>query len=139
MNEEKRILGIDYGTKRVGFAISDPLYLIATPLATVDRKKVVEKIGEILKDFSLLKIIVGYPLRTDGRKGKRAEAVEKFVSVIKERFQIEVELWDERYSTVEAERIMRDSGEKPSREKGKVDKIAAAVILQSYLDSKVKR
>lgn len=133
--EEERFLGIDYGEKRIGIAISDPLFLIATPLKTIARKKIVEDLREITRIFSIKKIIIGYPLRTDGEKGKRTVEVEKFAKKIKEKFNIEIELWDERFSTIEAERLMRDRGEKPSRDKKRVDRIAASLILQSYLDS----
>ncbi len=136
MNEEKRILGIDYGRKRIGLSISDPLGIIATPVDTVNRKKVIERIQEILVEFKLKKIIIGYPLRSDGEKGRSTEEVEKFAQLIEKTFGIEIELWDERYSTIEAERIMRDAGKSSSREKRKVDMIAAAVILQSYLDER---
>ena len=135
MKEEERILGIDFGKKRVGIAISDPLCMIAMPLETVERKKIEEGINKILERFPVKHIVIGYPLRTDGKKGKRAEEVEKFAKKIKEKFNIEIELWDERYSTVEAERIIMDMGKKPSRNKGKIDRIAASLILQSYLDS----
>ena len=135
MNEEERILGIDFGKKRVGIAISDPLCMIAMPLETVERKKIEEGIKEILERFLVKRIIIGYPLRTNGKKGKRAEEVEKFAEKIKEKFNIEIELWDERYSTLQAERIMKEMNRKPSREKERVDRIAASLILQSYLDS----
>ena len=101
-SQEERFLGIDYGEKRIGIAISDPLFLIATPLKTVDRKKIDENIREILERFPVKKIIIGYPLRTDGKKGKRVEVVEKFAKKIKEKFNVEIELWDERFSTIEA-------------------------------------
>ena len=135
MNEEERILGIDYGRKRIGISISDPLFMIATPLETIERKKIEDGISRILQRFTIKLIVIGYPLRTDGERGKRAEEVEKFAEKIKEKFNIEIELWDERYSTVEAERIMKDMNRKPSREKERVDRIAASLILQSYLDS----
>jgi len=136
MNEEERILGIDYGTKNIGIAVSDPLGLFASPLETVKRGKLEKRIEELILVYPIKKIIIGYPLRTDGKVGKRAEEVEEFAAAVRGKFNIEVELWDERYSTVEAERIMKDAGKSPSREKPKVDRIAAAVILQSYLDEK---
>lgn len=135
MKEEERILGIDFGEKRVGIAISDPLCMIAMPLETIERKKIEEGINKILERFPVKHIVIGYPLRTNGKKGKRAEQVEKFAKKIKGKFNIEITLWDERYSTVEAERIMKDMNRKPSREKERVDRIAASLILQSYLDS----
>ncbi len=133
--KEERILGIDFGEKRVGIAISDPLCMIAMPLETIERKKIEEGINKILERFPVKHIVIGYPLRTNGKKGKRVEQVEKFAKKIKGKFNIEITLWDERYSTVEAERIMKDMNRKPSREKERVDRIAASLILQSYLDS----
>ena len=135
-SQEERILCIDYGRKRVGIAVSDPLGFMALPIETVKRKKLEQGIKEILNNYTIKKIIIGYPLRTDGKRGERAREVEEFAENIGEKFQITVELWDERYSTVEAERDMRTMGKKPSRNKEKIDKIAASLILQSYLDSR---
>ena len=133
-NEEERILGIDYGQKRIGIAISDPLRLIAYPLETVERKRIEDSIRRILEKYSIEYVIIGYPLRTDGKLGKRGEEVKSFAEKIKEKFNINIKLWDERYTTIEAERIIRDIGKKPSRDKGRVDRVAASLILQSYLD-----
>ena len=133
-NEEERILGIDYGQKRIGIAISDPLRLIAYPLETVERKRIEDSIRRILEKYSIEYIIIGYPLRTDGKLGEREEEVKSFAEKIKEKFNINIKLWDERYTTIEAERIIRDIGKKPSRDKGRVDRVAASLILQSYLD-----
>ena len=133
-NEEERILGIDYGQKRIGIAISDPLRLIAYPLETVERKRIEDSIRRILEKYSIEYVVIGYPLRTDGKLGEREEEVKSFAEKIKEKFNINTKLWDERYTTIEAERIIRDIGKKPSRDKGRVDRVAASLILQSYLD-----
>ena len=133
-NEEERILGIDYGQKRIGIAISDPLRLIAYPLETVERKRIEDSIRRILEKYSIEYVVIGYPLRTDGKLGEREEEVKSFAEKIKEKFNINIKLWDERYTTIEAERIIRDIGKKPSRDKGRVDRVAASLILQSYLD-----
>ncbi len=133
-NEEERILGIDYGQKRIGIAISDPLRLIAYPLETVESKRIEDSIRRILEEYSIEYVIIGYPLRTDGKLGEREEEVKSFAEKIKEKFNINIKLWDERYTTMEAERIIRDMGKKPSRNKEKVDRVAASLILQSYLD-----
>jgi len=132
--EEERILGIDYGQKRIGIAISDPLRLIAYPLETVERKRIEDSIRRILEKYSIEYVIIGYPLRTDGKLGEREEEVKSFAEKIKGKFNINIKLWDERYTTIEAERIIRDIGKKPSRDKGRVDRVAASLILQSYLD-----
>jgi len=136
MNKEERILGIDYGTKRIGIAMSDPLGIFAIPLETVKRKNIRKVLQALLTQYDVTCIVVGNPLRTDGKRGKREEEVEEFVEQIREEITVTIELWDERFSTIEAEHVMRDKGEKPSRNKEKVDKIAASLILQSYLDYK---
>lgn len=136
MSKEERILGIDYGTRRVGLAMSDPLEIIATPFDTISKGKVFGKIKELVDEFDISKIIVGYPLRINGEKGKRAKEVEEFAEELTKRFHISTLLWDERYSTLEAEDIIRNKERKLKKQKGKVDKVAAAVILQSYLDSR---
>jgi putative Holliday junction resolvase len=132
--EEKRILCMDYGRKRVGIAIGDPLGMIATPLMTIERTQVEEELTKLIEEYSIELIVIGNPVRTDGVVGKRENEVKEFARFIERTFSIRVKLWDERYSTQEAERYMRDMEEKPSRDKGKVDRIAATLILQSYLD-----
>jgi putative Holliday junction resolvase len=132
--EEKRVLCIDYGRKRVGIAIGDPLGVIATPLMTIERTRVEEELTKLIKEYSIELIVIGNPVRTDGVVGKRENEVKEFARFIEKTFSIGVKLWDERYSTQEAERYMREMEEKPSRDKGKVDRIAATLILQSYLD-----
>jgi putative Holliday junction resolvase len=133
---EERILGIDYGRKRIGVAIADPLIRVASPLMTIKEKEIEKTIMDTLNEYEINIIVVGYPVRTDGKRGKRAKEVENFAENLRRKFNIEVELWDERYTTMEAEKTMREMGKKPSKNKKKVDRIAASLILQSYLDSR---
>lgn len=133
---EKRILGIDYGTKRMGIALSDPTGVIASPLKTVDRAKIETVLADIMQEYAIETIVIGHPLRTDGKRGERAVEVEAFAERIEQDFSVSVILWDERFSTQAAERAMHEMDEKPSRNKAKVDRIAAALVLQSYLDAK---
>ena len=134
--KEKRILGIDFGEKRIGIAMSDPTQMIASPLKTVGRPGIEEVLADIMHEYAIETIVVGHPLRTNGKRGKRAEEVEDFARRLEQNLNVSVILWDERFSTQAAERAMHDMEEKPSRNKAKVDRIAAALVLQSYLDAK---
>jgi putative Holliday junction resolvase len=133
---EERILGIDFGEKRVGIAMSDPTGMIASPFKTVERAHVEEELEDIIEHYAIKTIVIGNPLRTDGKKGKREEEVKAFSRRIEQKLNISVIPWDERFSTQAAERAMHEAEEKPSRDRAKVDRIAAAIMLQSYLDSK---
>jgi putative Holliday junction resolvase len=134
--KEQRILGIDFGTKRIGIAMSDPTGVIASPFRTVERTRVEEELQVIIQQYAIKAIVIGHPLRTDGTRGDRAVEVEDFAYRIEQRLKVSVVLWDERFSTQAAERAMHAVEEKPSRNKEKVDRIAAAIMLQSYLDAK---
>ena len=90
-------------------------------------------------DHQAQRIVVGMPFLVNGRVGKQARSVQFFCDALREQFGLAVVTWDERYSTAEAERLLRDAGRKPSREKGRSDAVAAAVILQSYLDGEHNR
>lgn len=134
--EEKRILGIDLGEKRVGIAMSDPTGTFASPLKTVGRAALSEELAMIMREYDVETIVVGHPVRTNGEKGKAAEEAEECARWIEHNLKVRAILWDERFSTREAERAMHDMEEKPSKNKAKVDRIAAALVLQSFLDSK---
>jgi putative Holliday junction resolvase len=133
--KEERILGIDFGEKRIGIAMSDPTGVIASPFRTVERAHIEEELADIVSQYAIKTIVIGNPLRTDGKKGKLEEEVEAFSRHIEQKLKVSVILWDERFSTQEAERAMHDMEEKPSRDRAKVDRIAAAIVLQSYLDA----
>lgn len=140
-----RVLGLDYGTKTVGVAISDELLITAQPLLTIERKsenklrQTYAKIESIIEEYGGVdKIVLGYPKNMNNTLGERAEATEEFKEALFRRTGIEVILWDERLSTIEAERVLMDSGVRREKRKQYIDKMAAAVILQNYLDAALK-
>ena len=136
-----RIIGLDYGTKTVGVAVSDALMITAQPLETIERKsanklrQTLARIESIIEEYQAERIVLGYPKNMNNTIGERAEAAEQFKEDLERRTGLEVILWDERLSTVEAERILMDTGVRRENRKQYVDKMAAAVILQNYLDS----
>ncbi len=135
-----RIIGLDYGTKTVGVAISDELLITAQPLETIERKsanklrQTYARIEEIITEYGAEKIVLGYPKKTDNTAGERAEATESFKADLERRTGLEIILWDERFSTISAERVLMDAGVRRENRKQFVDKMAASVILQNYLD-----
>ena len=133
--KEERFLGIDFGERRIGIAMSDPTGVIASPFKTVERAHIEEELPDIVRQYGIRTIVIGNPLRTDGTKGKRAQEVEAFALWIEQKLKARVILWDERFSTQAAERAIHDMGKQPSRDKGRVDRIAAALVLQSFLDA----
>lgn len=136
-----RILGLDYGEARIGVAVSDILETIANPLDTIcekDREKQIEKVIEVIKREKVEKIVVGLPKRMDGTLGHRAEYTEAFAKELSERCSLPLCLWDERLSSTEAHRMLETGGVSGKKRKTKVDKIAAVLILQTYLDSQIK-
>ena len=133
-----RVLALDVGSKRIGVAVSDPTGLIATPLTTITRSGGPEDMEEVLRlaaSHQAGEILVGLPLSLSGRMGPQAKSVTEFTRELSERSPLQVKSVDERLSSVQAERLLRQSGKQPSRNKALVDAAAAAVILQSYLDS----
>ena len=133
-----RILGIDFGTVRIGIALSDELELVANPLKTLAAsKQSVEEIVRLVRDKRVVKIVIGMPFHMSGDKGITAERVEKFGDQISKALQHEVpvEYVDERLSSVTAERALKRSGQKVDAKSGVVDQIAAVVILQEYLNA----
>ncbi len=133
-----RILGIDYGTKKIGLAISDDTNTIAMPLEVIDYDdNTIDKIKRIAEENMVKKIVIGLPITLSGNKGKRALQTEEFVEKLKEELEgVEIVEWDERLSTRFSERILNKANVKGRKNKKKViDKIAATFILQGYLDS----
>ena len=134
-----RVLALDVGDRRIGLAVSDTMGLIASPLEAIVRTSQEEDVGQVLavaRANDVVEIFVGMPLTLSGEVGSQAKKVNAFRRDLKRRAGVKVRSLDERYSTVEAERLMREAGAKPSRDRAKVDSAAAAVILQSYLDSR---
>ena len=134
-----RIVGIDYGRKRVGVAVSDPLGIFASALETVPAAKIIEYLKNYTAKEQIGLFVVGYPMNMNNTPSEAARYVDTFLKQLKKNFpQIPVELEDERFTSVLAHRSMIDGGMKKMarRDKSVVDKISAGIILQSYLDRK---
>ena len=133
-----RIMGLDYGSKRIGVAISDELGMTGQPLVTVERKnrqRDMEAIEKLIKTYDVEKIVVGYPVRLDGTEGIQCEKVNHFMGLLEARFCLPVIKWDETLSSRTAEDILREFSMCRKKRKQTVDKLAAGIILQGYLDS----
>lgn len=132
-----RIIGIDYGRKRTGLAVSDPLGIFASALDTVPSAKIIDYIKNYAAGERIVKFVVGYPRNMDGNPSEAAAYVDAFLPLLAKHFPgIPVELEDERFTSVLAHRAMIDGGMKASarKDKASVDKISAAIILQSWMD-----
>lgn len=140
-----RIIGLDYGTKTVGVAVSDELMLTAQPYETIERKspgklrQTLAEIERVITEYNCERIVLGYPKNMNNTEGERVRATEEFKESLERRTGLEVVLWDERLTTVEAERILMESGVRRENRKQYIDKMAAAVILQNYLDREKNR
>lgn len=144
MSNSGRILGLDFGSKTVGVAVSDPLFLTAQGVEIVRRekptklRKTLARIGEIIEEYDCESIVLGLPLNMDGSEGERCEKTREFATMLEARFNLPIIFYDERLTTVQADEIMSESGIKGRLERKQyVDKIAAMLILQSYLDEQV--
>ena len=134
-----KILGIDYGRVRIGLALSEEEGKIAFGRGTILRKNLdddLKKIEEIVKEEKAAEIVVGLPLKLNGSKAEQAEEAERFTGKLKEKIALPVKLWDERLSTAQAERILLQADLRRKKRKKVIDKVAAQIILQSYLDAK---
>jgi putative holliday junction resolvase len=134
-----RILGIDYGSKRVGLALSDPLRLIASGAGVLpNTASLVRLLAGFVDEHQVVVIVVGMPYAPDGGVGKKGEEVEAFIRRLQEMVSIPIETWDESFTTVEAGAAIRKGGmkKKQRQQKGVLDEMAARLMLQEYLDSK---
>ena len=135
-----RILGLDLGDVRVGLAVSDPLGITAQPVGSLDRKGrpgLVDRIGSFVREHDVTRIVIGHPLHLSGEAGERAVASEAFAERLRERIpEVEVELWDERLTTAEAERVLISADVSRKKRRRKIDTLAAVLILQSYMDAR---
>lgn len=136
-----RIIGLDYGTKTVGVAISDALGFTAQGIETIQRKeenklrRTLARIEELISEYEVEKIVLGFPKHMNNDIGERAEKALEFGDMLTRRTGLEVIMWDERLTTVEAERVLIESNVRRENRKKYIDKIAAVFILQGYLDS----
>jgi putative Holliday junction resolvase len=134
-----RILALDHGSKRVGLAISDELGLIAQPLEFLDAQPVEEfmrRLKDIVDTRQVGEILVGMPRNMNGTYGPAAEKAREFVAALKTVLTIPIKTWDERLTSVQANRALMEAGMRRDKRREKVDQTAAAILLQSYLDSR---
>ena len=135
-----RVMGLDYGDKTVGVAISDELLITAQPIETIERerasklRKTYQRIETLIAEYSVEKIVIGRPLNMNGTEGERVETTRVFRNELARRTGLEIVEVDERLTTAEANRILEETGVAHSARKEHIDKMAAAIILQSYLD-----
>ena len=136
-----RIMGLDYGSRTVGVAVSDPLGITAQAVETICRKdenklrKTCARIEELVAEYEVEKIVLGLPKHMNNDLGERAQKALEFGEMVKRRTGLEVVMWDERLTTVEAERTLIENNVRRENRKQYIDKIAAVFILQGYLDS----
>ena len=136
-----RIMGLDYGTKTVGVAVSDPLGITAQPMETIERKsenklrKTLARIEALVEEYGVEKFVLGFPKHMNNDIGERAEKALEFGEMLRRRTGLEVVMWDERLTTVSAERTLIENKVRREDRKKYIDQIAAVFILQGYLDS----
>jgi putative Holliday junction resolvase len=135
-----RILGLDFGSKTVGVAVSDELLLTAQGLEIINRqssnklRQTLARIEQIISEYGVDRIVLGYPKNMNNTEGERCEKTKEFKEMLERRTGLEVILWDERLTTVSADRLMMETGVRRENRKKYVDEIAAVFILQGYLD-----
>ena len=136
-----RILGLDFGSKTVGVAVSDGLLLTAQGVETIERKdenklrKTCARIEELSREYEITEIVLGLPKNMNNTEGERVEKTKAFGEMLERRTGLPVHYWDERLTTVAAEQILMESGVRRENRKAVIDKVAAGLILQGYLDS----
>lgn len=134
-----RILGLDVGSKTIGLAVSDPLGITAQGLETIRRKNKrmdMEQLARIVRDYQVSEIVVGYPLRLSGAEGTQSEKMRHFAEELRKRFDLPVHLWDERLTSSQANRVLREMELSIQKRAGAVDRMAATLILQSWMEAR---
>ena len=130
-----RIMGLDFGSKTIGVAVSDALLWTAQGVKTIRRSKAeLDELRELIRDYEVNEIVLGYPRNMNGTMGPRCELTDEFAKVLRQEFELPVELWDERLSTVAAQRTLLEGDVSRAKRKLVIDKMAAVFILQGYLD-----
>ena len=133
-----RLLAIDYGERRIGIAVTDELQITAQIQNTIqyrDIKGALQEIKQYVKDLEVQGIVLGLPLSLNGSEGPMSQKVREFADLLEKELQLPIVMWDERLTSQQAERTLREFDQKPSTNKGDVDKLAAYFILRNYLDS----
>ena len=132
-----RVLAIDFGTKRIGLAVSDALGLTAQGLPTLERTRPhddLDRIQQLVEEYSVEGVLLGNPLSQSGKETAMSQRVAAFAEELRQRLSCAVELWDERLTSAEAQRLLRSSGVGLAKRRRAVDRVAATLLLQSYLD-----
>lgn len=136
----RRILGLDVGSKTIGLAVSDPLGISAQGLETIRRKNKrtdFEQLAQVIQKYEIGELVVGYPLRMSGLEGAQAEKMQRFAAELRQRFELPVHLWDERLTSAQANRLLRETDMSIKRRSEVVDRMAAILILQSWMDARM--
>ncbi|MGH9564560.1 MAG: Holliday junction resolvase RuvX [Candidatus Angelobacter sp.] len=134
-----RILAIDYGSRRMGLAVTDPLGITAQGLETLQRKNKrsdMARLEKLLRQYKVREIVLGYPLRMSGQEGAQSQKVAEFAQELRRRFRLPVCLWDERLTSAEANRLLRETDLSIQKRAAAVDRMAATLILQSFLQAR---
>ncbi len=142
MPHEQRILGLDVGERRIGVALSDAEARLATPLTTIAARppeQALQRIARLVQEHSIVALVVGLPLTLRGEVGPQATLVQGFARQLEEQLALPVHLFDERLSTAAADQMLRELGVKPEKRKQQIDQVAAAIILQDFLDQQRNR
>lgn len=134
-----RILAIDYGSRRMGLAVSDPLGITSQGIETLQRKNKrsdFSRLGQVIREYNVQEIVLGYPLRMSGAEGTQSEKVAGFAEELRQKFKLPVHLWDERLTSAEANRVLREAELSIQKRAQAVDRMAAVLILQSFLQAR---
>jgi len=134
-----RVLGLDVGSRTIGLAVSDPLGITAQGLETIRRKNKrtdFDQLAQVIQKYEIAELVVGYPLRMSGAEGVQAEKMQRFAGELRHRFQLPVHLWDERLTSAQANRLLRETDMSIKRRAEVIDRMAAVLILQSWMDAR---
>ncbi len=140
--EPGRVMALDIGGRRIGVALSDPARILASPLLTLPaqpRPRALDRIDELVRQHQVADVVVGLPLTLSGEIGPQAKLVQAFVAELRERLAVPVHEFDERLTSVEAERILAEAGVKPDQRRARIDAVAASIILRDFLESRRAR
>ena len=136
---QSRVMGLDVGSKTIGVAVSDPLGITAQGLETIRRKNKrldFEQLALLIRDYDVREIVVGYPLRLSGAEGTQSEKMRLFAEELRKKFGLPVHLWDERLTSTQANRILREAEVSIRKRAQAVDRMAAVLILQNWMESR---
>ncbi len=137
----KRVLALDYGDRKIGVALSDPMKIIASPLKIIvnsNFKTILVEINDLIKEFNISLILVGIPITMKNTYSQQTNKVIEFVDLLKDNLSIEVKTYDERLTSKMAKKILINQGIKTGHNKQEIDKVSAAIFLQNYLDDPTK-